>query len=131
MKKNIRGIGNEGQFGPITIVGTTPIPFTIEISNLDNLSFQLNTTGTVAGAWTFQADNRYSTDAQFNAAVNAGTWPAMPTSLFSTVAAAAGAPTDQYVQSLVPIAARAIRVTFTPTSGAGTASLAFFGKGAQ
>lgn len=124
------GLGNSGQQGPSTIVGTTPISFIFNVEDLDNLTFQLTTTSTGAGAWTFQGDNRYSNDTEYNAAVNAGTWPALPASALSTIAAVAAA-SDQFVLTLVPYGGRAIRVTFTPTSGAGTVSVAMFGKGSQ
>lgn len=123
------GRGGEGVFAAVTAAGVTPISFIVLMTDYDNIGFQLITTGTLAGAWTFQADNKYSNDAQYNWPANPGTWPSV-TALFTTVPAVLSGGSDNYAQT-IGLGAKAVRATFTPTSGAGTAQAIYCAKGGE
>lgn len=130
MKANVLGVGQNDVFAtPLTVSDTAAHSFSLLIPWFDNVSWVLVTTGTLAGAWTFQASNNYADDTEYNQAVAAGTWVDV-TTLFTTVAAVLTGGTTRYAQS-VGLAARAVRATFTATSGAGTIFAWPFAKGAQ
>jgi hypothetical protein len=71
---------------------------------------QLNTTGTLVGAWTIQVSND-----------TGQTWSDITTGFTPSIAAVAASPSSQFAQC-VPIVVQMIRVTFTATSGSGVAS---------
>jgi hypothetical protein len=100
------------------ISGTTPIhgifPGALDFSAF---GFQMITTGTVAGTWIVEASNNYIVQG-YDAVSATGTWDDVTSLLNATPTVAAGSPTDQYRQ-IAAYAGRAIRVTFTPSSGAG------------
>jgi len=128
--KNLYGQGMEGRVLNTTVSDTTVQTSHVTFLNtLDNISYQLISTGTVAGAWTVEVSNNYTPGLGDNQAPNSGNWVDI-TSLFTTVNAVTSGGSDQYIEkSSGLIGARAIRVKFTPTSGAGTVSAWFFGKG--
>lgn len=82
----------------------------------------------LAGAWTFQADNQFEVATDYNSIPNAGSWPDC-TGLFTTVAAITTT-SDKYAQC-ANFAARAVRATFTPTSGTGAVFIIVFAKGSR
>jgi hypothetical protein len=113
------------------IVGTTPIVSDVcSIDNLDGAGLVLNSTGTVAGTWKVEASNNYVTTKVPNlnqgAQVNSIRW-ADVTALFGTISGSVG---TKFYQCY-PLVARAIRVTFTPSSGAGNVSADYCAKGTR
>jgi hypothetical protein len=113
-------IGTTTTFIPsTTISGTTAIKSQWATVGSGAVSLQLVTTGTVSGSWKIELSNQPGVEN------NGDSYPSDVTSGFQTpagsaIAAAAGSPTSQFVQATL-IKAGAIRVTFTPSSGAGTA----------
>lgn len=134
MKKNKIGVGQNDTLVTVAIADTAahvvaPPSGALVIEDMDNVSFQLSTTGTLVGAWTIEASNDFATQGEYNARANAGTWTDI-TALFSTIAAVASSPATRYTQA-VGLGARAVRTKFTASSGAGNASGFPFCKGAQ
>jgi hypothetical protein len=101
------------------ISGTTPISSPWIPHGAGPLSLQLATDQTVAGAWKIEASNKPGLDANGSDAnasdITAGL-QAVATG--AAPALAAGAPTSQFVQVQF-LKAGSVRVTFTPSSGAG------------
>ena len=146
MSRNIFGNYNrEGRLiDAVTIVGTTPIvgpqPSGGQyLEGLDGLCLQLvssgSSGGTVAGAWLIEASNDFSGGGAptLNDSSSGGTWSDI-TALFKTpsggaIAAVVSGGTNQFAQVTSRLFARAIRVTFTPTGGAGNVSCLAFGSG--
>lgn len=135
--KNVFGLGIEGLAINAAVSGTTPMVSTpISTALLDHFSVQLlalNTAtgavgGTVAGQWLIEASNNYSRNGDQGQPTNAGNWVTV-----LDVAGAAVPATVSGGQNVMflsaPFKARHIRITFTPTSGAGTMQAWFFGKG--
>jgi hypothetical protein len=130
VKKNRLGEGQNAAFStPLTVSDTNPHSFQMRIDHVDNVSFVLITTGTLAGAWTFQASNDWADDTEFNQLIKAGTFVDI-TTLFTTVAAVLSGGSARYAQS-VGLAARSVQATWTATSGTGTISAFPFAKGSQ
>lgn len=130
MKKNRLGDGQNDRFStPLAVSDTNPHSFQMRIDHVDNVSWVLITTGTLAGAWTFQASNDWADDTEFNQVIKAGTFVDI-TALFTTLAAVLTGGSTRYAQS-VGLAARSVQATFTATSGAGNISAFPFCKGAE
>jgi len=121
------------------ISGTTPIPLDVrDLSNLDGACLQLiNDTGsTVTGTWKIEASNNWSSLTVPNLNQNATRFPTKWTDItagFKTLGGSAitnpsGSALSQMVQCY-PLVAGAIRVTFTPASGAGTITVLYRAKG--
>ena len=121
------------------ISGTTPIVLDVkDLSHLDGCSFQMvNDTGsTVTGTWKIEASNNYSSTKVPNLNQNATRFPPIWTDVtagFKTLGGSAitnpsGSAMSQYVQAY-PLVAGAVRVTFTPASGAGTITVLYRAKG--
>ncbi len=129
MQKNVYGEGSEGIVIPTqAISGTTPIVSTVTwINMLDNVGYQLVTTGTVAGAWKVEVSNNYAVTWYNNQAAGAGDWFDY-TSRMTTIAAVLSGGSNQIAEH-IGCTCRAMRLTFTPTSGAGNVSAYFYGKG--
>lgn len=136
-KKNVLGRGQNAML--VTVVGINdtnphvlaPPSGGLVIEDIDNVSFVLNTTGNLTGAWTIQASNDFSDNTAFNALINAGTWVDI-TALFTAPGAVASSPSTKFTQnSPAPIAFRALRAVFTPSGGAGSISGFAFGKGGE
>lgn len=128
-KKTIRGKGNEGLLQDVTSGAGVVTVGPIQVDDFDNISFQLVTTSTLAGAWTIQASNDYNALGDYNGAERAGTWTDV-TALFTTMAAVVTGGSSRYTQS-VGFAGKALRIVWTPTSGAGNVSAWMCAKGAQ
>lgn len=75
----------------------------------DYVGMQLVTTGTLTGTWAIEVSNNNGTD-----------WSAITAAFSPAFTNPAGSATSQYGQC-VPIVAGALRVTFTPSAGAGVA----------
>ena len=130
----------EGQVIPKqAIVGTTaivgPAPAGASyMDNLDSLSLQLGSDGTVAGAWLIEVSNNYSAAGPvLNDAGDAGVWSDV-TAMFklpsgSAIAAVTSGGSEQYAVPTTFPRARAFRVTFTPTAGAGNVWAYAWGTG--
>jgi hypothetical protein len=120
---NPNGLNTTTLIAQTAISGTTPIKSSwVPLSQgATALSFELVTDGTVSGSWKFEvtdkpgvasgiADDTSPSDVTSGFQVPAGT----------AIAAAAGSPTSQFVQTIqVGVVAGAIRLTFTPSGGAG------------
>lgn len=130
----VAGATNANNNATVTIASVTNSTTIVTGGTQTNETFNNGTTTAsvtdvpLAGAWTFQADDLYEVSTADNSIPNAGTWPDC-TGLFTTVAAITTT-SDKYSQS-VGLAARAVRATFTPTSGAGFVTIIAFAKGAQ
>jgi hypothetical protein len=128
----VAGATNSNNNATVTISSVTNSTTIVTTGTQTNETFSNGTTTAsvtdvpLAGAWTFQADNMYETDTGNNSIPNAGTWPDC-TGLFTTVAAITTT-SDKYAQC-ANFAGRAVRATFTPTSGHGTVSIIAFAKG--
>lgn len=121
------------QPGGQAIVGTTPIVSTLQGPFNALTSLDLFSTGTVAGAWKIEVSNSYAND--LDGLVLAGRWTDV-TAAFRTpdattgtvIAAVVTGGTHQYVQFMgyncAGLAAKSLRVTFTPASGAGNIGFA-------
>ena len=123
------------------ISGTTPIvtdgstatvQYPVNMEHFDNIGLVLKTTGTVAGSWLLEASCNYVT-VRFpglNNSTQAGNdvW-ADCHGVFSTISVPAGSATTQYVQNTSDFAGAFLRITFTPTSGAGSVAAYVFRKG--
>lgn len=114
------------------ISGTTPIVSVpiIDMRDMDSIGVQLITTGTITGTWLIEASNDYMGASNGNAygQVNNGTATGTftPVTAHFSVAVAgtaianpSGSATNQYAQTPNGMRCRALRITFTPASGAG------------
>lgn len=128
------GDGEDCNFIPAqAISGTTPIveefPF---LCDIDNVGLQLISTGTVTGTWLIEVSNNYVPAS--NGSGSYGQMAGDTTAVWSDITAGfspaisnpAGSATNQYVQAL--LAARAMRITFEPASGAGNIQVLGFAK---
>lgn len=134
MKANVVGdLLDDNILIPVqAISGTTPIVSDARpIDNLDGVGLQLITTGTVAGTWLIEGSNNYVSNKIPNLNQNAQAsgiqWSDI-TALFGSVTQPAGSATSQFRQCH-PLVCRFVRVTFTPSSGAGNVSAFYSGKG--
>jgi len=114
------------------VSGTTPIVSrVVDMRDFDDIGLQLITTGTVAGTWLIEASNDFVAAMNGNAygSISNGTSPVGTftdcTAFFTKAAAGtaianpSGAATAQYAKPLHGIRCRALRITFTPSAGAG------------
>jgi hypothetical protein len=110
--------------------GTTPIPSPIDpMHNYDGFSLVLVTTGTLAGSWKVTAADDYTAQAGLqNSPASAGNFADVSALCQPALAAVLSGGSKQYVQ-ISPFMGGAIQVTFTPTSGAGSASAYRVAKG--
>jgi len=135
MKKNKIGIGQNATLVTVTGINDTnahvlaPPTGALVIEDMDNVSFVLQTTGTLVATWTIQGANDFVTQGEYNGVANTGTWIDI-TALFSSIAAVASSPANRYTQA-VGLCARAVRAVFTPSSGTGSIAGFPFAKGAQ
>jgi len=103
------------------ISGTTPKLSTwIKAVGLESFTVNLATTGTVNGTWTAQGSNADDATKPAELIVELGTFPSQPT--YPTGVASSG----DVVQPTYGF--RYIRFTFTPSAGAGNATVTFKGK---
>lgn len=134
MKANVVGdLLDDNILIPVqAISGTTPIVSDVcSLDNLDGVGLQLVTTGTVAGTWKIEASNNYVSNKIPNLNQNAqasGIQWSDVTALFGTITQPAGSATSKFYQCH-PLVCRFLRVTFTPTSGAGNVSAFYCAKG--
>jgi hypothetical protein len=113
------------------IAGTTPVVVAELMGQFDGVGLVLVTTGTVAGNWKIEAANDYQpTNAQGlqNTSANPGNWGDVTAVASPAIVQPAGAPKSQAVQ-IAPFSWGAMRLTFTPTSGAGNVAAYRFAKG--
>ena len=122
--------------GGQAIVGSTPIVMLIQGPINVNTSFTIFATGTVAGVWLFEAANDYMTaqtglDQNFNAGHFTDITAAFRTPNGTTGAAIvnpSGSALATYVEYMgnpgCGLGARSLRVTFTPSAGAGSIGIA-------
>jgi len=111
------------------ISGTTPVVSFVEMRRLDDVSFQLITSGTVAGTWLIEASNNFVAAMNGNAygSVSNGTATGTftdVTAMFTVPAGTAivnpaGSTTNQFVMPKTRMRCRTLRITFTPSAGAG------------
>jgi hypothetical protein len=131
--------GEEGHLLHLVSLGvTTPQVSTpvYEMRNLDSLSFQLITTGTLTGTWTVEVSNNAtppnsalsSISNIYGQELGAGDWTDITTSFTPSITNPAGSATNQYVQADT-LTARALRITFTRASGTGNVDVYAYGKG--
>lgn len=118
------------------ISGVTPVVgVVVDMRDYDCAGVQLVTTGTVAGTWLIEASNDYIPRQNGNAygAVSStldtaqGTFTDVTAQFSKAVAGTAianpaGAATNQYAYTPNGIRCRALRITFTPSAGAGNVS---------
>ena len=131
MKANVVGdLLDDNLLIPLqAIVGTTPIVSDVmSLDNLDGAGLVLNSTGTVAGTWKVEGSNNYTSakipNLNQGAQVNSIRWADI-TAMFGTISGSVG---TKFYQAY-PLVCRFIRVTFTPTSGAGNVSADYCAKG--
>ena len=103
---------------PTAISGTPPNVTPGTPLGAGAVSHQLATTGTVAGSWKIEVSNKPGVENDNSDASPSDVTAGFQTPAGVAIAAAAGSPTSQFVQSSF-VKAGAMRVTFTPTSGAG------------
>ena len=130
--------GSDGMLpavGGQTIVGTTPIVMNIQGPINVNTSLGLFSTGTVTGTWLIEASNDFTIGPSYNVNDNAGNWTDI-TAAWRTPDATTGTaivnPSGSALHTYVEymgnpgcgFGARSLRVTFTPSSGAGKAGIA-------
>lgn len=135
----VSGAANAGNNGTFLITAVSGHTATTATTGLVNETFGVNvvvfvirseTASVPAGAWTIQGSN------DFVGAGNATMYgqPSQPgnfadiTALFSGLSAVTTASSQIIVPTNGNVAVRAIRATFTPTGGRGTARVARFGK---
>jgi len=132
------GDGNDCFFMALqAISGTTPVVSNvIDMRDFDSVGLQLISTGTVAGTWLIEMSNDYvprqntNSYGQVSSTLDTaqGTFTDC-TALFLKAAAGtaianpAGSATSQYAQPRDFIRCRALRITFTPSSGAGNVAV--------
>lgn len=123
MARVVYGNGNECVFLNASINNTNPVTTGAQDAReADRVGVQLVTTG-VSGSWKIEVSNDYVIGGSggYGAAANAGTWSditaAFTPAIVAVVAGVSGE--NQYAQA--DLGARAIRYTFTPSSGTGTA----------
>ncbi len=126
------GDGEDRFFLPFTTIsGTTAIPGrVIDLRRYDSSGMQFISTGTVAGTWLVEVSNDYVPTMNGNAygeIANAGHWSTIPNAQFSpAIATVVSGGSSQPVQANLTF--RAMRITFTPTSGAGQVAVLGFAK---
>jgi hypothetical protein len=98
-------------------------PVTV-VQYLDNISIQLNFTGTPTGTFAVQVSNDYLTDG-FGVVTNAGLWVDLPLT-GSPVASGAA---DQIMIDINQIPMPNVRVVYTRTGGTGALDMYITGKG--
>lgn len=123
MARIVYGNGSENNFLTASISNTTPVTTdAMDAREADFVGVQL-VTATVSGSWKIEVSNDYVIGGSggYGQAQNAGTWSDITTAFFPAIAAVVSGVSgeNQYVQA--EICTRAIRYTFTPTSGTGTA----------
>lgn len=131
--------GRDGQLpavGGQAISGTTPIVMVLQGPLNVNTSMGLFSTGTVAGAWKIEVSNDFTTSMPgMDVNYNAGNWTDItaawrtPNATTGTaIAAVVSGGTSTYVEYLgntgCGFGGKSLRVTFTPTSGAGNIGIA-------
>ena len=97
------------------------------IQMLPGISYDLVWTGTPVGTFTVEVSNTYRENADGSVAA-AGSWTVIPAASFSgTYPTPAGAPGNGFLD-VVGTEAYAIRLVYTPTSGAGNLTVVVAGK---
>jgi hypothetical protein len=131
--------GSDGQLpavGGQAVVGTTAVQMVIPGPINVNTSFTLFSTGTVAGVWLIEASNDFTrSETGLGTNFNAGHWTDI-TAAFRTPNATtgtaivnpSGAGLATYVEYMgnpgCGLGAKSLRVTFTPSAGAGNFGIA-------
>jgi hypothetical protein len=102
------------------------------MQHFDNVSFVLKSTGTVAGTWLLEGSNNFVTTKfpTLNNATQAGNdvWANMAAQ-FTTITQPTGTAQTQYIQNTSDLAVSYLRLTFTPSGGAGSVAAYVFRKG--
>jgi hypothetical protein len=115
--------------------GTTPLSIGIAtLDNVDNLSVQLITTGTLAGDWTFTASNDFCLMPMAEGGINSqnpGNFSPYAATNFQTTLAAVSSGGSSQILEKPAFCPKALKVIFTRTAGTGTATVAIFGKGSR
>lgn len=138
MSNRFAGEGNNDVMQTGTISDTVArVGRVSHLKKIDNVSYQLITTGDLQGAWKIEESNSYAgaSDAGDGAPLAAGTWldvtarfgSANFTDYYPTIAAVTAA--SNQIITVRNNARRAIRPTFTPASGTGVAYAHVIGKG--
>lgn len=114
-----------------TIANTTPVPSSvIPLEEWDTTGCQLITTGSLVGAWTIAISNDYTGASNgpvySDAAGNAGTWTDITAAFNPAIAAVSSAGSQAVVMTTMPF--KKAQITFTATSGSGTAVALVFQK---
>jgi hypothetical protein len=126
------GTGTPYVISKQAIVGTTPIVgIETQVGNNRIVSYVLITDSTVDGAWKIEVSNDFARDKDVSMGnnVNLGNWVDITSAFVPAIVAVAHgtvATQKQYAQ-LNPIGSRVVRVTFTPSAGAGNVSAAISG----
>lgn len=142
--KLVYGLGNDSVWIPTqAIVGTTPIVSKVimALQNADHVALQLITTSTVAGGWLIEGSNDFTPPSGvgganidiYGEAASTGTWSDITLAFVKAAAGTAIAAvltggSNQPAWPMQPLSFRAMRVTFTPTSGAGNVTCLGFAK---
>lgn len=118
------------------ISGTTPIVSAVipDVRDYDAIGMQLITTGTVAGTWLIEGSNDFVAASNGNAygstsnGTATGTWSDVTAHFSKAVAGTAianpaGSATSQFAQTPNGLRCRCLRITFTPSSGAGNVTV--------
>lgn len=113
---------------PVAISGVTPIQVIDDMTNFDGAGYILVTTGTVAGAWTFQGIDGWRPGGINNSLASAGISGDVST-LASPAPGAISSGGSSKATQLVPFMWGALGITFTPTSGAGNVAVYRVKKG--
>lgn len=127
MASIVYGNGTENIFLSASIPGTTTPVTTgaMDAREADFVSAQL-VTATVSGSWKIEVSNDYVIGGSggYGQAQNAGTWTDITASFTpALVAVVSGTAATENQAARGPSSDRAIRYTFTPSSGTGTAKV--------
>ena len=123
---------HEGFFFDRKAVSTTTalVSQTYMLEKLEGVSVQLVTTATVAGAWLIEISNDFQGPMDNATPTGTAHYTDVTALFLPTIGAVSSGGSNQFAQ--IPyLAARAWRVTFTPSGGTGTVSAYVFAKGTQ
>lgn len=102
------------------------------MQHFDNIGLVLKTTGTVAGTWLIEASCNYVSlrAPTLNNSTQAGNdvWADCHV-VFNAITQPSGTALTQYIQNTSEFAGQFLRITFTPSSGAGNVAAYCFRKG--
>jgi hypothetical protein len=117
------GLGNDGRIlygsdnaGAAVSTGTPVVSRIVDMRGMSAFTIQLVVpAGTLAGTWLIEYSNNWNRSPAYGQGDNSGNW----TTSSLTIPAATAAGQNDVIVPPVPLKIRAVRVTFTRTSGSG------------